>query len=269
MEPLVSIIIPAKNSARTIKRCLASINEQSYKNIETIIAYSSSADDTMRILQGSKCQIITTDSRLLGARYEGFKITSGKYVLMLDSDQILERTAIERSLILLRKNEMICLEEMSYNPRTLIEKLFEADRRLIHMESDIQTDPLYGTLHARFYRREIIMRAFELVPESLFPFVVAWEDAILNYEARKVSDNISILPNAIWHIEIDNITDLWKKNFGYGRNLKQLKKSGYYNELIKQKTHLRRTKAKISSDKILSSVLLLLKAPAFFIGVYF
>lgn len=268
MEPLVSIVIPAKNSAKTIEPCLASIKEQSYKSIETIVAYGVSVDETMRILQSSKCQIIVTNFPKLSARYEGFKKSRGGYVLMLDSDQILERTTIERSLPLFRHDDIICLEEMSYKAKTFVEKLFEADRRVIHQNSTLQIDPVYGTLHARFYRREVLAKAFKRIPESLIPSVRHRDDAIINYEARKITDRVSVLPNAVWHIEISNLTELWKKNFAYGRALRQLRRQGYYNELLKGKMHLRITNSKISKDKFLSTLLLLLKAPPYFVGAY-
>jgi glycosyltransferase involved in cell wall biosynthesis len=36
-QPLVSVIIPTKNSARTLDKCLKSIKDQAYPNIEIIL----------------------------------------------------------------------------------------------------------------------------------------------------------------------------------------------------------------------------------------
>jgi hypothetical protein len=45
--------------------------------------------------------------------------------------------------------------------------------------------------------------------------------------------------------------------------------NGYYNDFIRKKTHLRKIGTrKITSDKLLSSLLLSLKAPAFLLGLY-
>jgi hypothetical protein len=81
----------------------------------------------------------------------GCKAALGEYILMLDSDQVLVHDTVERSLRLFETYDMLCLEEASYHCRTLIEKMFEAYRRLIHHEIQLQIDPIYGMLLARFH----------------------------------------------------------------------------------------------------------------------
>ncbi|MFZ2256404.1 MAG: glycosyltransferase [Patescibacteria group bacterium] len=49
MDSLVSVIIPTKNSARTIGKCLESIQNQSYKDIEIIVVDNYSPDGTTDI----------------------------------------------------------------------------------------------------------------------------------------------------------------------------------------------------------------------------
>ena len=48
--PLISIIIPARNEARNIRRCLESINSQTYPNLELIVVDDRSTDATPQIL---------------------------------------------------------------------------------------------------------------------------------------------------------------------------------------------------------------------------
>jgi glycosyltransferase involved in cell wall biosynthesis len=265
----VSIVIPTRNSSDTIEECLSAIEKQSYKNIEIIIVDSNSKDDTARIAASKGCEVIFTDWKLLGARYLGCMAASGEFVLMLDSDQVLLEDAVERSLLLFKDYDMLCLGETSYTGSTLIQKMFEADRRLIHNDAHIQLNPIYGTLLARFYKRNLLERAFEAIPKSLLPSVIAHDHAIIYYEACKLSDKVSILSNAVYHNEPATLLDVWKKNFRYGRSTRAIMSNGYYNDLIRTKTHLRKTsKSKITRDKLLSSLLLSLKAPAYFLGLY-
>jgi cellulose synthase/poly-beta-1,6-N-acetylglucosamine synthase-like glycosyltransferase len=49
MSPLVSIIIPTRNSARTLEKCLESIKHQTYSNIEVIVVDNFSDDETIEI----------------------------------------------------------------------------------------------------------------------------------------------------------------------------------------------------------------------------
>ena len=270
MKPLVSIVIPTRNSSHTIEECLSAIQNQSYQNIETIIVDSKSTDDTTKIAAAKGYRVIFTDWKLLGARYLGCKAASGEFVLMLDSDQILHKDAVEKSLPLLKDYDMLCLEEISYASDTLIQKMIEAGRRMIHNYAHIQLDPVHGTLLARFYKKSLLERAFEAIPKPLLPSVVHLDHAIIYYEAWKLSDRVKILPNAVYHNEEATILELWKKYFRYGRSTRALMANGYYNEFIRKKTHLRKTDArKITSDKLLSSLLLLsLKAPAYLLGLY-
>jgi chlorobactene glucosyltransferase len=58
--PLVSILIPARNEERHIKRCLDSLRNQVYKNYEILVLNDNSTDNTLDILN----QIAAEDSRV-------------------------------------------------------------------------------------------------------------------------------------------------------------------------------------------------------------
>ncbi|MBU5678840.1 MAG: glycosyltransferase, partial [Candidatus Aenigmarchaeota archaeon] len=123
-KPLVSIIIPTYNSEKTIAKCLESIKNQSYKNIEIIVVDSFSSDGTVEISKEFRVNIIQTDWKLLGARYLGFEKSKGNFILMMDSDQILKNeSVIKRALQLMKKYDMLVLEEFTYEPNSWIQKL--------------------------------------------------------------------------------------------------------------------------------------------------
>jgi glycosyltransferase involved in cell wall biosynthesis len=268
LKPLVSIVIPTRNSSKTIEECLSTIEKQSYQNIETIIVDSKSTDDTREIATAKGCKVISTDWKLLGARYLGCKSAAGDYILMLDSDHVLVRDSVERSLRLFETYDMLCLEEVSYQSRTLIEKLFAADRRLVFSEIQIQLDPVYGTLLARFFRRNLLSQALEAIPKALLPFVVAMDHEIIYYEAWKLSREVGVLPIGVYHNETATLLELWRKNFRYGRSTKPLLANGYYNDFVRKRTRRFRNTSKgmITADRFMSSLLLSLKAPAYLLG---
>ena len=269
MKPLVSIVIPTRNSSKTIEECLSTIQKQSYQNIETIIVDSKSTDNTREIATARGCsKVISTDWKLLGARYLGCKAAVGDYVLMLDSDQILVHDAVERSLRLFETYDMLCLEEISYHSRTLIEKLFAADRRLVFSEIQKQLDPIYGTLLARFFKRNLLNQAFEAIPKALLPFVVAMDHEIIYYEAWKLSTKVGVLATGVYHNETATLLELWRKNFRYGRSTKPLLANGHYNDFVRKRTQRFRNTSTgiITADRFMSSLLLSLKAPAYLLG---
>jgi glycosyltransferase involved in cell wall biosynthesis len=270
MKPLVSIVIPTRNSSKTLEQCLSSIQKQSHQTIETIIVDSKSTDDTIEIATSRGCNVVSTDWKLLGARYLGCKAALGDYILMLDSDQILFQDSVERSLRLFKTYDMLCLEEISYHTRTLIEKMFAADRRFVFREIQKQLDPIYGTLLARFFKRNLLLQAFEAIPKALLPFVVAMDHEIIYYEAWKLSTKVGVLSTGVYHNETSTLLELWKKNFRYGRSTKPLLGNGYYNDFVRKRTRRFRNASTriITADRFMSSLLLSLKAPAYLLGQY-
>ena len=262
-------MIPTKNSGGTLEQCLRCILKQTYKNLEVIIVDSKSTDNTLDITAIMKCKVISTDWKLLGARYKGCEAASGDYMVLLDSDQFLEDSSIERCMLLAEKYDMLCLEEMSYKGKTFVEKLYEADRRLVQKEFDVQKNPFDGALAARFYRHDILRRAFSNIPEQILPFVTTHEDAIIYYEAWKISKRVSIVPNALQHVEDKSLAEIWQKYFAYGRSAKRLRESGYYDELVRKRIRLRKTRTRISKDKLLSLFLSSFKGPPYLLGLYF
>lgn len=49
-QPLVSVVIPAYNGGKTLKKCLNSVLCQSYSHIQVIVVNDGSTDDTGALL---------------------------------------------------------------------------------------------------------------------------------------------------------------------------------------------------------------------------
>ena len=93
-RPLVSLIIPTKNSGRTIEACLKSIRGQSYKNIEIIIVDNNSTDDTKKIALKYTKLVFNRGRERSVQRNFGAKMSKGEYFLFIDSDMELSKTVI-------------------------------------------------------------------------------------------------------------------------------------------------------------------------------
>ncbi|AGJ62256.1 glycosyltransferase [Saccharolobus islandicus] len=91
MEPLVSIVIPTLNSAKTIRKTLESIKLLNYPNVELIVVDGKSDDGTLDIVKEYKnvynLRIVIEERRGRGVAYNrGVLESKGKYVAFLDSD---------------------------------------------------------------------------------------------------------------------------------------------------------------------------------------
>jgi glycosyltransferase involved in cell wall biosynthesis len=105
----VSIVIPTHNSSGTLRACLESAKNQNYPLLEVIVADNFSEDETTNIAREFGTTIIERCGRLGNpgsARDVGILKSSGRYVLLLDSDEILAKGAVQ-NCVKLRKKENV------------------------------------------------------------------------------------------------------------------------------------------------------------------
>jgi len=102
-EPLVSIVLVARNHARSIERALDSVVTQSYRNIEVVVVVDASTDDTAAIVARRlatldvPAQLVTTAHRSEPrAANEGAAAARGTYLAFLGGDEWFAPRRIER-----------------------------------------------------------------------------------------------------------------------------------------------------------------------------
>ena len=91
----VTVIVTTKNSSRTIRQCLESINTQNYTNIETLVIDGISSDDTCEIASKCGAKIFSLDSERTKAKNFGTSKSNGEFLLFIDSDMILDKNVVE------------------------------------------------------------------------------------------------------------------------------------------------------------------------------
>ena len=91
MSELVSVVIPAYNCSLTIKRCIDSIINQTYNEIEILIINDGSTDNTLKILreyekEDNRIKIFDIINKgVSNARNVGIKNSIGRYIIFIDS----------------------------------------------------------------------------------------------------------------------------------------------------------------------------------------
>lgn len=97
----ISVIVPVYNVEDYLAECLESILSQEFNSMEIICIEDGSSDDSLKILETfaqkySQIKIIKHDTNrgLSAARNDGLKISTGKYILFVDSDDILAENAL-------------------------------------------------------------------------------------------------------------------------------------------------------------------------------
>lgn len=99
---LITVIVPIYQAEKFLDRCITSIVEQTYWNLEIILIDDGSTDDSLRICKqweqkDSRVIVIhQNNSGVSKARNVGISNANGKYIMMLDSDDYMQSQMIER-----------------------------------------------------------------------------------------------------------------------------------------------------------------------------
>lgn len=113
MNPLISVIVPVYNAEKYLDKCIKSILNQTYKNLEVILVDDGSTDDSPQ-----KCDdYANMDSRIkvihkinggvCSARNMGLDICNGTYIGFVDSDDWIAPTMYENLLLLCKKKGVL------------------------------------------------------------------------------------------------------------------------------------------------------------------
>ena len=99
LNQLVSVTIVTYNSGRFIKRCLESVLEQKYANMEVVIVDNASTDGTPDILEpfADRCRIYYNDKNLgfAAAQNQAIELAKGDWILTLNPDVLLQTNFIQ------------------------------------------------------------------------------------------------------------------------------------------------------------------------------
>ncbi len=92
--PLVSVIVPTKNSAVFLHACLRSIQKQTYPNVELIVVDNFSTDKTLEIAKQFTKHAYTKGPERTAQRNDAAARATGDYIMFIDSDMELAPTVV-------------------------------------------------------------------------------------------------------------------------------------------------------------------------------
>lgn len=115
VKPLISIIVPCYNQSLYMRETLDCLKNQTYPYWECVIVNDGSTDNTLAIAK----EYVTNDHRyilvdktnggLADARNAGIKASHGRYILPLDSDDLIDPSYTEKAITYLEQHPEIVL----------------------------------------------------------------------------------------------------------------------------------------------------------------
>lgn len=207
MNDLISVIIPTYNSASTLHRCLESIKNQTYKNIEIIIVDNFSIDKTKEIAKIYGAKVIEDSSIRSKARNIAVGYSKGKYIISIDSDMELTPRVIEECIEKSKKYSSVIISEISYGTGFWAE-CKSLERKCYIGDEDIEA--------ARFFDRELFHNI-----NGYNPILEFGEDWDIHQRIKNEGFRFGRIESRIMHNE-GNIS-LWqiiKKRYKYGKTIR-------------------------------------------------
>jgi glycosyltransferase involved in cell wall biosynthesis len=228
LAPRVSVIIPTKNSGETIYKCLVSLKNQTYKNIEIFVVDNFSSDVTAKIasqFEGVNFSIL--DGERTKAKNFGISKSHGELLLFLDADMILQPRVIEDCVRVCLKDSSIAgvvIPEQSVGDGFWV-RVRDYERSL-YAGSKIES--------ARFFRRK-----FVTLVGGFDEDVITYEEATLPFKIEDIGMKVNARINShILHNEEGFKISRWlrKKHYYSGSADLYLKK---YTKLAKLQLSIR------------------------------
>lgn len=291
---LVSVIVPTKNSEKTIGACLKSIIAQTYlsadrqdKNLEIIVVDNNSTDGTKKIVEDFQASVnnkqkseITNHKSVIqlynkgpersAQRNFGASKAKGEYLLFIDSDMELSRNVIKDCISLVGSYKAHNVHKVPGGiiiPEESVGEGFWAKCKALERSFYVGVDWIEA---ARFFPKKIF-EEFKGYDEKL----ISGEDWDLNQRVRTKYE-IERINSFIYHNEGNlSLISLLKKKFYYAGKIKSYSsKSVNKNEFSTQLSLVNRYKLFLSNPKKLFKnpilgfgVLFMITAEFFFGGI--
>jgi len=213
-NPKVSIIIPTKNSAKFLEKCLISIRIESYKDVEIILVDGGSTDETAEIAEKYNATIYQYNPRVQKGFFDaphrrnyGVSKAKGIYVYYVDSDMVFTGRIIASCVNVCAKGaDAVIIREDSFG-EGIWAQAKQLERRCYWGDRTVEAP--------RFFRKSVWMKLGGL-DESLGGGGDDWD---MHEKMKNAGYKIAYSPEIIRHNEGRlSLMSLARKRFMYGRD---------------------------------------------------
>lgn len=183
-EIMLSVIIPIYNIEQYLPRCVESVLNQTYKNLQIILVDDGSSDSC-----GSLCdQYGEMDKRVLvlhgnneglvRARKRGLEKAQGEYTAFVDGDDWIEKNMYEDLLNVLQKTGADFVDSGHFIENDGVQNIRKIDSNLYQMDADKKhklymnllelddTISMYPSIWSKVFKTELIRKCYEKVPDE-------------------------------------------------------------------------------------------------------
>ena len=211
----LSIILPVFNVEKYLDRCIKSIIEGSYNDLEIIIVNDGSKDNSDSIIKKylekykNITYIVKENGGLSHARNVGYIYAKGEYIAFFDSDDYIEKDMYEKLMGKVKDYKYdIVVSDLYIEYEETGKKVYVSSNILeeyrgltdnvkdINIKKDIM-EKIYIAVHNKIYRKELIDKTFK----NNMPFVngMYYEDILYTYSILQNIESISFVKEPLYY----------------------------------------------------------------------
>ena len=215
MKAKVSIIVPAYNSEEYIEKCIDTVANQTYKNIEMLVINDGSTDKTLQVLNNMQkkynwIRIINIENHGQGyARNLGVREASGDYILFLDSDDLLKPETLEKTVnkIENEKADLVMFDWMRYSDKN--KKYRKAAQKSFFKYSQLEGPECLNILKLKAYYSVASLYSKEFLLNNKIEFAEGhiYEDNVFIVKVATRAKKISIIQDPLYIVVSNEKSD--------------------------------------------------------------
>jgi len=220
----ISIVVPFYNTEKYLGRCLDSLINQTYENIEIICVNDGSEDNSLRVAeeyskQDKRIKIISQENKgVSAARNLGIDLANGEYIMFVDSDDTIEKYTCEELIKKFQDNpktDIIAFQANIFEKNKKYEFLSHTSQKPYSKYNNISFK-VFGNedkfLWNMFIGAPIIYKTKIIVENKIkYPekFSIA-EDHIFIIQILKLNPTIMFLDKALYNYDLNSENSLSK-----------------------------------------------------------
>jgi len=250
-----SIIIPVYNTEKYLSRCLDSVVNQTFKNIEIIIVNDASQGNCKEIVEeyqkkDNRIKYIehSENKSLLQARKTGNIASTGKYIMYVDSDDEIEINACEEIFNFIKNEDydivsfgtkVISNDKTKFIQWALSTNRFKIDSEFLLCE--VINQKISHNMWNKVFHRRIIDKLIEYIPDTK---IMNAEDMLQCLIAFYFAKSYKVIQKSLYIYYADiglsnkNTNEIYLNKYDYLCKSSKIALDEFYNFLVKVKSNI-------------------------------
>lgn len=202
---IVSIIVPIYNVEQYLDRCMKSIINQTYHNLEIIMIDDGSTDSCFEKCNewakiDSRIKVIHNENGgLSSARNTGLKIANGEFIVFVDSDDYLNVNMVKLLLnaILSSNSDISCGSiELVWEDSPKREFLIKNKKMILS-----NLDSMESIITEKFLKQPVVYKMYRanIIKDILFDVGKINEDDFWSYQVIAKANQVILIPETVYY----------------------------------------------------------------------